>query len=417
MLLGCIGDDFTGSSDIANTLAKGGMKVTQYTGIPTIAASPDVEAGVVSLKSRTIPVKEAIQQSLDAAKWLLDQGCEQIFFKYCSTFDSTPEGNIGPVAEALAEYLKEDQVLFCPAFPATGRSIYQGHLFVNDTLLSESGMKDHPLTPMTDSDLRRWLQHQTKWEVKHIAHSVVKAGVETVKDHMQKSAPAFYVADAIEDENLITLGGAAKDRKFLTGGSGLALGLPQNFRDSGKINETKSEWEKADGKAIILSGSCSIATRAQVAKFKQTHPSFEITAEDVSSGKITAVSVCDWIEEQKDTPLVYSSADPKIVKAAQEKFGTDIIAEKIESLMGTVASEMANRSAKCIISAGGETSGAIVTALKVAAMEIGPEIAPGVPALKDVDQSLVLALKSGNFGGEDFFEDALAILSNKNNDV
>lgn len=412
MLLGCIGDDFTGSSDIANTLAKGGMKVTQYTGIPTVQAASDVEAGVVSLKSRTIAVEEAISQSLDAAKWLLDQGCEQIFFKYCSTFDSTPDGNIGPVAEALAEYLQENQVLFCPAFPATGRSIYQGYLFVNDTLLSESGMKDHPLTPMTDSDLRRWLQLQTKWGVKHIAYPAVKSGVETVKDHMQRSAPAFYVADAIEDEDLITLGRAAKDRRLLTGGSGLALGLPQNFRDAGKINESNSDWQKADGKAIILSGSCSIATRGQVAKFKQTNPSMEITAEDVFSDKVTTGTVCDWIEQQENTPLVYSSADPEVVKAAQEKFGTDVIAEKIEGLMSSVAGEMAKRGVMCIISAGGETSGAVVKGLEVAAMEIGPEIAPGVPALKDTDRGLVLALKSGNFGGEDFFQDALAILSN-----
>lgn len=412
MLLGCIGDDFTGSSDIANTLSKGGMKVTQYTGIPNEPALPDVEAGVVSLKSRTIPVDEAISQSLDAAKWLLDQGCEQIFFKYCSTFDSTPEGNIGPVAEALAKYLKEDQVIFCPAFPATGRSIYQGHLFVNDTLLSESGMKDHPLTPMTDSDLRRWLQQQTKWNVKHIAHSLVKEGSEIVQNHMRNSAPAFYIADAIEDNDLTVLGSAAKDRKLLTGGSGLALGLPQNFRDAGKINQVKSEWQKIDGKSVILSGSCSIATRGQVAKFKQTNPSFEITAEDVFSQEVTAMGICDWIESQEKTPLVYSSADPKIVKAAQEKFGTDIIAEKIEGVMGAIATEMVKRGATCIICAGGETSGAIVTALKVSAMEIGPEIAPGVPALKDVDRDLVLALKSGNFGGEEFFQDALKVLSN-----
>lgn len=412
MLLGCIGDDFTGSSDIANTLSKGGMKVTQYTGIPNEPALPDVEAGVVSLKSRTIPVDEAISQSLDAAKWLLDQGCEQIFFKYCSTFDSTPEGNIGPVAEALAKYLKEDQVIFCPAFPATGRSIYQGHLFVNDTLLSESGMKDHPLTPMTDSDLRRWLQQQTKWNVKHIGHSLVKTGSDAVQEQMNNSAPAFYIADAIEDNDLTVLGRAAKDRKLLTGGSGLALGLPQNFRAAGKINQVKSEWQKIDGKSVILSGSCSIATRGQVAKFMQTNPSFEITAEYVFSQEVTAMGICDWIESQEKTPLVYSSADPKIVKAAQEKFGTDIIAEKIEGLMGAIATEMVKRSAKCIICAGGETSGAIVTALEVSAMEIGPEIAPGVPALKDVDRDLVLALKSGNFGGEEFFQDALNVLSN-----
>lgn len=413
MLLGCIGDDFTGSSDIANTLAKGGMNVTQYTGVPNNSADSSVEAGVVSLKSRTIPVKEAISQSLEAAKWLVEQGCEQIFFKYCSTFDSTKEGNIGPVAEALADYLDEDQVLFCPAFPATGRSIYQGHLFVNDMLLSDSGMKDHPLTPMTDSDLRRWLAYQTKWDVKHISHALVELGSQEVIAQMAKNAPAFYVADAIKDDDLIVLGEAAKTRKLLTGGSGLALGLPQNFRDSGKIKTTNSRWQPIDGKAIILSGSCSIATRGQVAKYKEKHPSFELRAEDVFADEQTAESVCDWIMLQTETPLIYSSADPAVVKAAQEKFGQELIAEKIEKLIGAVATEMVKRGVKCIVSAGGETSGAVVTALEVEAMEIGPEIAAGVPALKDSNRDLVLALKSGNFGQEGFFEDALKVLVKK----
>jgi len=177
MLLGCIGDDFTGSSDIANTLAKGGMRVTQYTSIPVQPALADVEAGIVSLKSRTIPVENAVRQSLEAAQWLLEQGCEQFFFKYCSTFDSTRQGNIGPVAQALAEFLEEDQVLVCPAFPENGRSVYKGHLFVGDLLLSQSGMKDHPLTPMRDSDLCRWLAYQTNWPVKHIDYKLIHAGM------------------------------------------------------------------------------------------------------------------------------------------------------------------------------------------------------------------------------------------------
>lgn len=413
MLLGIIGDDFTGSSDIANTLTKAGMKVTQYTGIPNGNVDESVEAGVVSLKSRTIAVAQAIEQTLDAAKWLLAQGCEQIFFKYCSTFDSTREGNIGPVAQALADYLKEDQVIFCPAFPATGRSIYQGHLFVNDILLSDSGMKDHPLTPMTDSDLRRWLSYQTKWDVKHIAHSIVQLGSDEVIKQMAENAPAFYIADAIEDEDLIVLARAAKNRKLLTGGSGLALGLPQNFRDAGKIGTVKTQWEKVDGRGIILSGSCSIATRLQVAKYKQNHPSLELTARDIFLDKQTPDTICDWVMEQSDTPLVYASADPSVVKAAQEEFGQEIIAEKIENCMGAIATGMVERGVKCIVSAGGETSGAVVTALKLQAMEIGPEIAPGVPALKDSQSGLALALKSGNFGSENFFEEALDMLMKK----
>lgn len=410
MLLGCIGDDFTGSSDIANTLAKGGMRVTQYTGIPTGSADKTVEAGVVSLKSRTLPVRQAIDESLKAAKWLLDQGCEQIFFKYCSTFDSTRDGNIGPVAEALADFLNEDQVIFCPAFPAAGRSIYQGCLFVNDVLLSDSGMKDHPLTPMTDSDLRRWLAYQTKWNVKHIAYASVQEGFEAVIDRMAENAPAFYIADAIKDGDLITLGKAAKTRKLLTGGSGLALGLPQNFRDSGKIGNSSSQWKKASGKAIILSGSCSVATRNQVSNYKQNYPSLELTAKEIFSNSQTPQSVCDWAMEQHSTPLIYTSADPAVVKAVQSEFGQKLIAEKIENFMGAIASEMVERGATCIISAGGETSGAVVTALGVEAMEIGPEIAPGVPALRDSNRELVFALKSGNFGEDTFFEDAQKIL-------
>lgn len=410
MLLGCIGDDFTGSSDIANTLAKGGMSVTQYNGVPDHPADSDVEAGVVSLKSRTIPVDDAIRQSLEAARWLLDQGCEQIFFKYCSTFDSTKEGNIGPVAEALASHLGEDQVVFCPAFPATGRSIYQGHLFVNDMLLSESGMKDHPLTPMTDSDLRRWLSHQTKWQVRHVPHSCVRQGSEAVKTWMENHAPAFYIADAIEDDDLLILGKALRDRKLLTGGSGLALGLPENFRSAGKIGASAGSWEKVKGDAVILSGSCSVATRGQVNHYRQSCPALEITAEDVFTGAQTAEKVCEWIESQSKVPLVYSSADPAVVRAAQEKYGQEIIAEKIENLMGAIATNMVKRGAKCVITAGGETSGAVVTALKVNAMEIGPEIAPGVPALRDSQTGLALALKSGNFGAETFFEDALSVL-------
>ena len=410
MLLGCIGDDFTGSSDIANTLAKGGMNVTQYNGIPLTAADKSVEAGVISLKSRTIAVEDAVEQSLKAVKWLLQQGCEQIFFKYCSTFDSTPKGNIGPVAEALAEFLGEDQVIFCPAFPATGRSIYQGHLFVNDVLLSDSGLKDHPLTPMTDSDLRRWLAYQTNWTVKHITHSSVQDGVEEVIRKMEEGAPAFYIADAIKDEDLEILGKAAKSRKLLTGGSGLALGLPQNFKDNGRIKGASKHWQKAQGKALILSGSCSIATRGQVENFKDKHPSLELTAREIFNDIQTPQKVCDWIIQQSDTPLVYTSADPVVVKAAQSEFGQELIADKIEKFMGAIATTMVGNGIKCIISAGGETSGAIVTALNIGTMEIGPEIAPGVPALKDSSQNLVLALKSGNFGKKSFFKDALEVL-------
>lgn len=411
MLLGCIGDDFTGSSDIANMLAKGGMAVTQFNGVPDAPAASDVEAGVVALKSRTAPIQDAIDQSLRAAQWLLDQGCGQIFFKYCSTFDSTKVGNIGPVADALANLLAEDQVLFCPAFPATGRSVYQGNLFVGDVLLSESGMKDHPLTPMTDSDLRRWLQHQTKTCVKHIPYFVVRSGAEAISDFLNNAGEGFFIADAIEDDNLIALGKAAATRKLLTGGSGLALGLPENFREKGSIASSKPNWQGVQGDGIILSGSCSQATRVQVAKYAEKHPAMELTAEDILGASYTVEKVCDWIIEQEKTPLIYTSTDPSTVRAAQKKFGQEFIASTIETFFGDLAVLCFNRGIKRIVSAGGETSGAIVTSLGVKSMVIGPEIAAGVPALKDIDRDLVLALKSGNFGDENFFEKALKVLA------
>ena len=411
MLLGCIGDDFTGSSDIANTLAKGGIAVTQYNGIPNDVAKSDVEAGVISLKSRTAPVKDAVNESVRAAQWLLEQGCEQIFFKYCSTFDSTIKGNIGPVTDALAQLLGEKNVLFCPAFPATGRSIYQGNLFVDDVPLHESGMKDHPLTPMTDSDLRRWLGYQTQTPIKHLPYSIIKNGADAIRERMKKEGSGYYIADAIENKNLIDLGKASIKSRLLTGGSGLALALPENFRTQGKIGNSTTTWQGLNGPGIILSGSCSIATRNQVAKYCENFPAIEVTAESILQGKHTVESLCNWVFEQKKTPLIYTSADPVVVRAAQDEYGQAFIAEKIETFFGSLAVRLVKHGVKWIISAGGETSGAIVTALKINAFKIGPEIAPGVPALKDEERDLALALKSGNFGSENFFEEAIEMLS------
>ncbi|MEM1102060.1 MAG: 3-oxo-tetronate kinase, partial [Pseudomonadota bacterium] len=232
MKLGCIGDDFTGSSDLANTLAKQGMAVVQYSGIPAADADPSVEAGVISLKSRSIAPGDAVAQSLAALDWLRAQGCTQFFFKYCSTFDSTSEGNIGPVADALAEALSADRVIVCPAFPGTGRSVYQGHLFVNDALLNESGMQNHPLTPMTDPDLRRWLARQTRRDVGHVAAGTVFQGAAAIRDALDVEHAAgrtHIVVDAIRDADLMAIGAAAAGLTLVTGGSGVALGLPANF--------------------------------------------------------------------------------------------------------------------------------------------------------------------------------------------
>lgn len=408
MLLGCIGDDFTGSSDLANTLAKQGMHTTQYTGVPKDNAQANVEAGVIALKSRSIPVDEAVRLSLEALEWLKAQGCTQFLFKYCSTFDSTREGNIGPVIDALAEKLSAESVIVCPAFPGAGRTVYQGHLFVNDTLLSESGMENHPLTPMTDADLRRWLSYQTKHNVGHVGALEVLSGASAISgalNQQKAEGKRLVVVDAMRDSDLMSIGEAAADLPLITGGSGIALGLPANFHRKGLIGQNDSSWQGETGKCAILSGSCSTATRAQLAEFEKDHPTLEIRADDVMKGNTSAANVCQWLLAQETTPLAFSSADPETVKAAQAKFGREETADAIENLFAEVARQLVSSGVTRLITAGGETSGAVVEALDISTMQIGPEIDPGVPAMR-ASENLVIALKSGNFGATDFFSKA-----------
>lgn len=412
MLLGCIGDDFTGSSDLANTLARSGMRTVQYVGVPDRPASTGVEAGVVALKSRSIPARDAVAQSLAALDWLRAQGCEQFLFKYCSTFDSTPEGNIGPVAEALADALGAREVIFCPAFPRAGRTIYQGHLFVHDRLLNESGMEKHPLTPMTDPDLRRVLARQSKGTVGLVASATVRAGAEAIRAGLKAEYAAGHrliIADALDDEDLMALGRAADGLKLVTGGSGIAMGLPGNFRNRGLLKGGSADWSGQSGPAVLLSGSCSNATRAQVNRHKARFPALEIGAEALMAGDVTPEAAADWALEQDDLPLIYSSAEPEIVAAAQDRFGRDAIAEAFERFFAATARRLVGGGVTRLVTAGGETSGAVVEALTPRELAIGPEIDPGVPVLR-AGAALVLALKSGNFGAEDFFEKAALVM-------
>ena len=407
MLLGCIGDDFTGSSDLGNTLTKAGMRTVQYVGVPDAPAAAGVEAGVVALKSRSVPVEEALRLSLAALDWLLAQGCEQILFKYCSTFDSTPQGNIGPVAEALADRLGAERVIVCPAFPAAGRSVYQGHLFVYDRLLSESGMENHPLTPMTDPDLRRWLARQVTGAVGHVPADVVLNGPEAIRARLDASAARLIVCDAIRDADLMALGAAAEGLGLVTGGSGIAMGLPENFRRKGRLSGAAGAWRGQGGRVAVLSGSCSGATREQVAR--HDGPRREVTAGALMTGEVTARGVAEWALAQGGLPLIYSSADPGVVRAAQERFGREAVAARVEGFFAETARALVAGGVTRLITAGGETSGAVVEALAPDALEIGPEIAAGVPCLR-AGPDLVLALKSGNFGGPGFFAEAEAML-------
>ncbi|SFR33044.1 Uncharacterized conserved protein YgbK, DUF1537 family [Yoonia tamlensis] len=403
MKIGVIADDFTGASDIALTLAEAGMRVAQFIGVPETDADPDLGAGVVALKSRTEPVADAVKASRAAGKWLRAQGAEQIIFKVCSTFDSTDQGNIGPVLDALADDLGVDRTLVCPAFPENGRSVYQGHLFVFDRLLNESGMQDHPLTPMTDPDLRRVLAAQTAREIGHIPAMTVAAGATAIRDALSRTK-GHVIVDAIHNADLMAIGTASKDLPFICGGSGIALGLPANFG----ATPATPDWAGICGPAVVISGSCSRATRAQVATYKSLAASFEIAAADVIDGKVTAASIADWAMAQTGAPLVYSSADPDVVRAAQAQFGTTRAAHAIETLFADLAAILAQRGVTRIVVAGGETSGAVVSGLGAHTLEIGPRLAAGVPVVRVAGAApLCLALKSGNFGGPDFFAEAL----------
>ena len=418
MLLGCIADDFTGATDLANTLVKAGMNTVQSIGVPGPALDVGkTDAIVIALKSRTNPAKEAIEESLQALAWLRENGADQIIFKYCSTFDSTDRGNIGPVADALLDTLGSDFTIACPAFPETGRSIYKGYLFVGDVLLSESGMENHPLNPMTDPNLVRVLQRQTTHKVGLVDYKTVSEGADAIRaefHRLQSEGFRHAIVDAQFDEDLMEIGRASSDLMLITGGSGIAMGLPENFRARGNLEKRSAPaLPGIVGRAAVLAGSCSKMTRAQVAFSKSSWPSFEIDPVAIAEGVDVASDVMAWVKDQDEAlpVLIYSSADPADVSAAQEKFGREQAGEMVEEVMGKIAAGLMDMGVRQLVVAGGETSGAVVKALDIKALRIGPEIDPGVPWTEAIGGvPLALALKSGNFGAEDFFQKSLDML-------
>ena len=409
MLLGCIADDFTGAGDIANTLAGGGMRTRVFTSAD--AVNGDCAAGVVALKTRSVPVAEAVARSLAALAALRAAGAAQIVFKYCSTFDSTPAGNIGPVAEALAAALGVGGVVVCPAFPATGRKVFEGHLFVGDRLLSETGMSKHPLTPMTDPDIRRWLGHQTTAPPGHVDLAVVRAGSAVIRAALAASGATLVVVDAVNEDDLRTIGTAVAGAPLVTGASGIAIGLPNNFGISG--GNAGRAAVAGHGPALVLAGSCSVATHAQVAAYGGDNPAFEIDIERLlEGGPVLAEALA--FAARHDAPLFYSTAAPDRVAAAQARHGEARTAAAVEAMFGELARAGVARGVRRLVVAGGETSGAVVAALGLNALDVGAEIDPGVPMLgaRLADGSaLALALKSGNFGGPDFLARAVRMLA------
>ncbi|MEO8740877.1 MAG: 3-oxo-tetronate kinase, partial [Casimicrobiaceae bacterium] len=376
------------------------------------------DAVVVALKSRTVPAAEAIAQSLAALAWLQTQGARQIYFKYCSTFDSTEAGNIGPVADALLDALDTRFTIACPAFPANKRTIYLGHLFVGDELLSDSPMRNHPLTPMRDANLVRVLGRQTRRRVELVPWTVVRRGADAIRNEFARLAAngGHAVVDAIDDDDLMAIVAACRDLALVTGGSGIALGLPQNFRAAGMLRERAdaAQMPRIVGKAAVLAGSCSAATRAQVASMARTHTAVALDPMSGDDAQVLAARALDAVASSlaADRPFViYSTAEPAQVAAVQARLGQAQAASLIEKTFATLAANLLERGVRRLVVAGGETSGAVVQALGIEALRIGPQIDPGVPWTTSIGTpSIALALKSGNFGTEDFFLKSLAML-------
>jgi len=454
MLLGCIADDFTGATDLANNLVRHGMRVIQTIGVPeqplSLIAPEGIDAVVVALKSRTIPAAQAIDESLAALRWLQAQGARQIYFKYCSTFDSTPAGNIGPVTEALMQALGIDFTIATPAFPDNGRTVFKGHLFVGDGLLSDSGMRDHPLTPMTDAHLVRVLQAQCKGRVGLIDYRTVAAGAAAVEARIQalrEQGQSIAIVDAISNEDLFVIGEAIRTLPLVTAGSGVAIGLPRNF--GLQPSSEAARLPAASGRQAIVAGSCSQATQAQVADFRarggachEINP-LALAAGDEAIQREVNLAL-EWARsqwqrqeqqgvqgrDQRDgngpelhaagpgrntiTPVLISSTNtPEAVRLVQQQLGVARAGALVEQALALICSGLVQAGARQLVMAGGETSGACVQALGIPSLRIGAQIDPGVPwchARTTDGTALHLALKSGNFGGPSFFSRSFDVL-------
>lgn len=426
LLLGCIADDFTGATDLANNLVRAGMRAIQTIGIPTQPLRSDVDVVVIALKSRTIPVADAVAQSLAALHWLQAQGAKQIYFKYCSTFDSTSEGNIGPVTEALMQAMGTNFTIATPAFPDNGRTVFKGHLFVGDVLLNESGMQHHPLTPMTDPNLVRVMQSQCASSVGLIDFKTVAQGEAAILsriDVLKSQGCRIAIVDALSNDDLLRLGPALRDMPLLTAGSGVAIALPANFGLQPTPNT--SALPSLQGMQAVIAGSCSTATQKQVAHFKaQGLPTLaldpiRLVQDDAAHAAVVSEALA-WAKshltqgaETISPVLIYSTASPESVKATQAQYGAQVVGDRVEHALASIAQGLHQLGVGQLVVAGGETSGACVQALGITQLQIGQQIDPGVPwcyAHTDA-RGLHITLKSGNFGSEDFFTKAFRQLS------
>lgn len=412
MYLGVIADDFTGATDIAGFLVGNGLPTTQLIGVPADGVTVDADAAVVSLKSRSSAPEEAVAQSRAALRWLKAQGCKQFFFKYCSTFDSTARGNIGPVTDALLEDLGDTFTIICPSLPVNGRTVYYGYLFVGDVLLSESGMRHHPITPMLDSNLMRLMEAQASGKARNVPARVLDMGTEAVRSAFSELRAAgirYAVVDTLTDEHLTVLGQAVEGMSLVTGGSGLGAGIARAFLagSAGKAQDASAAGAPPGGRAVVLSGSCSTMTNAQVATYSAKAPAFGLdVTKCLANASGYAGEVTHWAAQQSGSslaPLIYATTDPERLAAVQKLHGAEAASTAVEEFFSSLASLLAKEGFDHFIVAGGETSGVVVQSLGITGFHIGPQITPGVPWVRAVNAPLSLALKSGNFGDEQFF--------------
>lgn len=418
MLLGVIADDFTGATDIAGFLVENGMRTIQVNGIPSANMQINADAVVVSLKSRSCPTEQAVEQSVAALKWLQAQGCQQFYFKYCSTFDSTAKGNIGPVTDALLDALGEDFTIVCPALPVNGRTVFNGHLFVLGQLLSESGMRNHPVTPMTNSNLMDLMDAQSRGQTGLINYQSIEQGADAVIGRfaeLKAQGKRYAVVDAFKAEHLNEIGKAVSSLKLVTGGSGLAAGIAKNWGEHLQDQtQAKQAGHPAKAPTVIFSGSCSIMTNKQVERYKAKAPFLAMDIEQCMSNENYVNEVFDWVVNHLSeslAPIVYATADAEKLKTIQQQHGAEASSQAVETFFSLLAIKLHTYGVRNFIVAGGETSGVVTQSLKVDSFHIGPQIAPGVPWVKAINQDLSLALKSGNFGDENFFTTAQGYFS------
>lgn len=410
MKLGVIADDFTGATDIAGFLVENGLATLQFSGIPAKADLTGVDAVVISLKSRSCPADEAVHDSLAALDWLKVRGCPRIYQKYCSTFDCTATGNIGPVTDALLAALESQFTLICPALPVNGRTVYQGNLFVGAQPLAESGMRHHPITPMTDSNLLRLMETQARGRAGLVPFSTIDKGAAAIAEafeQLTQDGVRYAVVDTLTEQHLLDIAAAAIDMPLVTGGSGLAIGLAR-LLGKGNLAAAREAGRPLGTRAVVLSGSCSEMTNRQVARYQAIAPALALDVAACLTRADYPAELVRWVSSQPATPapMLHATTNPGELAAIQARHGRDAASEAVEQCFAQVAVLLREAGVESFIIAGGETSSRITQALGIAAFHIGPQIAPGVPWVRATDAPLSLALKSGNFGDETFFSRA-----------